>query len=109
MFTNLHFTSLPHEFSNLPFGGVGNSGLGSYHGHQSFKVFSHQKSVVVKTNYLDLPVRYPPYTSGKKSVLSMLMSPTLSLWFERLVHALGCKKNWVILGLLYLLLRKRNR
>ena len=46
---------------NLPFGGVGGSGMGSYHGKSSFDVFSHQKSVLHRGTWLDLPVRYPPY------------------------------------------------
>ena len=46
---------------NLPFGGVGSSGLGSYHGMASFDVFSHQKSVLYRGTWLDLPFRYPPY------------------------------------------------
>lgn len=49
--------------SELPFGGVGNSGMGSYHGYKSFETFSHQKSVLKKYNWIDLPLRYPPYTS----------------------------------------------
>lgn len=49
--------------SELPFGGVGNSGMGSYHGYKSFETFSHQKSVLKKSNWLDLPLRYPPYKS----------------------------------------------
>jgi aldehyde dehydrogenase (NAD+) len=46
---------------NLPFGGVGNSGQGAYHGKYSFDAFSHQKSVSKKGNWLDVPLRYPPY------------------------------------------------
>ncbi len=46
---------------NLPFGGVGGSGMGSYHGQNSFDVFSHQKSVLHRGTWLDLPLRYPPY------------------------------------------------
>ncbi|MFD2247337.1 aldehyde dehydrogenase [Pontibacter ruber] len=46
---------------NLPFGGVGSSGMGSYHGQQSFDLFSNQKSVVKRGTWLDLPLRYPPY------------------------------------------------
>ncbi len=46
---------------NLPFGGVGGSGIGSYHGQSSFDVFSHQKSVLKRGTWLDLPLRYPPY------------------------------------------------
>lgn len=44
--------------SYLPFGGVGDSGMGSYHGHQSFLTFSHQKSVLYKSKKLDLKFRY---------------------------------------------------
>lgn len=46
---------------NLPFGGVGTSGIGSYHGKNSFDAFSHRKSIVKSTPSLDLPLRYPPY------------------------------------------------
>ncbi|SIR16736.1 aldehyde dehydrogenase [Pontibacter lucknowensis] len=46
---------------NLPFGGVGESGVGSYHGQASFELFSNQKSVVHRGTWIDLPLRYPPY------------------------------------------------
>lgn len=46
---------------NLPFGGVGQSGIGSYHGKSSFNLFSHQKGVVHRGTWVDLPLRYPPY------------------------------------------------
>ena len=46
---------------NLPFGGVGNSGMGRYHGRESFEAFSHRRSVVVTPTWLDLPFRYMPY------------------------------------------------
>lgn len=51
------------HFSNhrLPFGGVGNSGIGAYHGKLSFETFSHRKSIVKKGTWLDLPMRYAPY------------------------------------------------
>lgn len=45
----------------LPFGGVGNSGIGSYRGKRSFLTFSHQKAVVKRKNWLDIPFRYAPY------------------------------------------------
>ena len=51
--------------SGLPFGGVGNSGMGSYHGRKSFDTFTHCRSVLTKANWLDLPMRYHPY-SGEK-------------------------------------------
>lgn len=46
---------------NLPFGGVGNSGMGNYHGKYGFDTFSHIKSIVDKKMWLDLPMRYHPY------------------------------------------------
>ena len=49
----------------MPFGGVGASGMGNYHGKQSFETFSHRKSVLTKSTWLDLPIRYAPYTDSK--------------------------------------------
>ncbi|HPE15396.1 MAG TPA: aldehyde dehydrogenase [Oscillospiraceae bacterium] len=48
--------------SRLPFGGVGASGMGAYHGKSSFDTFTHYKSIVKKAGRRDLPLRYPPYT-----------------------------------------------
>jgi aldehyde dehydrogenase (NAD+) len=53
---------LLHIASGMPFGGVGPSGMGSYHGKASFDAFTHHKTVVKKPWALDLKVRYPPYT-----------------------------------------------
>jgi len=58
---------------NLPFGGVGQSGLGSYHGKSSFDVFSHQKSIMKKTTWFDNPLRYPPY-KGKLKWLKKIIN-----------------------------------
>lgn len=62
---------------NLPFGGVGESGMGSYHGKEGFDTFSHQKSVLVKdfANFteLSLAVRYPPYSDRKMNVVNFLL------------------------------------
>lgn len=46
---------------NIPFGGVGNSGMGQYHGEESYKAFSHSRSVVETPTWIDLPFRYMPY------------------------------------------------
>ena len=46
---------------HIPFGGVGNSGMGGYHGEDSFRVFSHRRSVVTTGTWIDLPFRYMPY------------------------------------------------
>lgn len=56
----------------LPFGGVGNSGMGSYHGKASFDTFSHKKSVLKKSNLIDIPLRYPPY-KGKIKLLRKIL------------------------------------
>jgi aldehyde dehydrogenase (NAD+) len=47
---------------NLPFGGVGQSGIGSYHGKRSFDTFTHHKAVMRRGTWLDLKFRNPPYT-----------------------------------------------
>lgn len=47
--------------SRLPFGGVGHSGMGAYHGKRSFDTFVHQKAIVKKATWLDIPLRYAPY------------------------------------------------
>ena len=49
--------------SNMPFGGVGASGMGGYHGKVGFEAFSHLRSIVDKKTWLDLPMRYQPYKS----------------------------------------------
>ena len=58
--------------SALPFGGVGESGLGSYHGRAGFLTFSHQRSVLERPFWLDLPFRYPPY-KGKLGLVKWLL------------------------------------
>jgi len=55
----------------LPFGGVGASGMGAYHGKLGFDTFSHSKAVVKRGNWIDPPVRYAPYT-GKLKLLKLM-------------------------------------
>jgi aldehyde dehydrogenase (NAD+) len=57
---------------NMPFGGVGASGMGAYHGKSTFDVFSHRKSVLMKPFALDIPLRYPPYGNKLKWVKKIL-------------------------------------
>jgi len=57
---------------HLPFGGVGPSGMGAYHGKYSFDTFSHHKSVMHRQLRLDLPVRYPPYGAVKQQVIRQI-------------------------------------
>lgn len=52
----------------LPFGGFGQSGMGMYHGEWSFQTLSHTRPLFIRSNWLDLPLRYPPYTSFKTNV-----------------------------------------
>ncbi len=59
--------------SEMAFGGVGNSGMGSYHGKKSFETFSHEKSIVKKPNWIDLPIRYQPYTSLKQWLVRLFL------------------------------------
>jgi aldehyde dehydrogenase (NAD+) len=51
---------------DLPFGGVGDSGMGAYHGLASFEAFSHQKAVLYKGTMIDPSLRYPPYTENAR-------------------------------------------
>ena len=60
--------------SEMGFGGVGSSGMGSYHGKDGFEAFSHIKSIVDKKTWLDLPMRYQPYTNKLyKTLLHMFL------------------------------------
>ncbi|MCD8118331.1 MAG: aldehyde dehydrogenase [Lachnospiraceae bacterium] len=51
--------------SYMGFGGVGNSGMGSYHGKKSFETFTHEKSIMKKYTFMDMPLRYQPYSKIK--------------------------------------------
>lgn len=66
--TLMHITS-----DYLPFGGIGNSGIGNYHGEFGFLTFSHQKSVIEKTNWGEPNWKYPPYTDKKMHWLKKVM------------------------------------
>lgn len=65
--TMIHFSN-----KKLPFGGVGHSGIGAYHGQLSFDIFSHHKGVVKKATWIDLPLRYAPYKGKLASVKKIL-------------------------------------
>ncbi len=66
--TLMHITS-----DYLPFGGIGNSGIGNYHGEYGFLSFSHQKSVVERTTWGEPDWKYPPYTDKKMKWLKRVM------------------------------------
>lgn len=59
--------------SNMGFGGVGGSGMGAYHGKVGFDTFSHHKSIVDKKTWMDLPMRYQPYTKLYEKMLRMFL------------------------------------
>ena len=59
--------------SRMGFGGVGHSGMGSYHGKKSFDTFSHEKSIVQKSTWIDLPFRYMPYSSFKDWLVRLFL------------------------------------
>ncbi|MBA0765092.1 hypothetical protein Gotri_014350 [Gossypium trilobum] len=61
----------------LPFGGVGDSGMGAYHGKFSFDAFSHKKAVLYRGFACDAFVRYPPYTRGKLGLLRALFDGSI--------------------------------
>lgn len=65
-------TLMQFGVSSLPFGGVGDSGIGSYHGKASFDIFSHHKSVLQNSFWLDLKWRYAPY-KGKLPLIKKLL------------------------------------
>jgi aldehyde dehydrogenase (NAD+) len=59
--------------SNLPFGGVGNSGMGSYHGQAGFDNLSHLKTVMKRSFMFDLDLRYPPFSSKKLNLIKKIL------------------------------------
>lgn len=59
--------------SNLPFGGVGNSGMGAYHGQIGFDNFSHLKTVMKRSFFFDLDLRYPPFNSKKLGLIKKIL------------------------------------
>ncbi|MEE9408593.1 MAG: aldehyde dehydrogenase [Polaribacter sp.] len=65
--TTVHFVN-----HRLPFGGVGESGVGGYHGKKTFDTFSHSKGIVTRGNWLDLTIRYAPYTDKLKNLRTLL-------------------------------------
>ena len=66
--TMLHLT-----VPGLPFGGVGASGMGAYHGRAGFDTFSHRRSVLRRGTWIDPALRYPPYGEHKQKMLRKLM------------------------------------
>ncbi|ORX62348.1 aldehyde dehydrogenase [Hesseltinella vesiculosa] len=94
----------------LPFGGVGHSGMGGYHGDKTFETFTYERAVMAKNLRLEAlnRFRYPPYTSGKQSVLRMVLSTHPIVYYYKL-RRVGIKVNAFLLFLLILFIRLRRR
>jgi len=71
--TSINETVMQIASPYLPYGGIGSSGIGRYHGKKSFETFSNMRSVLVKSNLLDVWLRYPPYSKLKTRIVSFLM------------------------------------
>ena len=61
--TVIHLTN-----PRIPFGGVGGSGMGAYHGDESFRAFTHRKSIIKEATWIDLPIRFAPFKDKIKLV-----------------------------------------
>ncbi|ORY28000.1 Aldehyde/histidinol dehydrogenase [Naematelia encephala] len=94
---------------SLPFGGVGDSGWGSYHGYDGFRTFSHFKSIL-EIPYIFEPLmafRYPPITTIGKTVLKLLLSPTISfsrpvsVEDERTQRVKRKVRNWLVIAIVF--------
>ena len=80
----------------LPFGGIGNSGIGCYHGKSTFDLFTHYKPILTKSGWMDIPFRYPPVSILGAKIVKFL------LWLGRKeVTPLWIGKILLILGLVY--------
>ena len=84
---------------NLPFGGVGESGTGAYHGKFSFDTFSHKKGVLRRSFAGEVPARYPPYTPWKSRMLKALVNGNL---VEIILLLFGWTRPWSSSCTLYL-------
>ncbi len=65
----LMHVSNPH----LPFGGIGPSGIGAYHGQHTFQLFSHMKGYIKRSTWMDPPIAYPPYSKTKEKLIRKLL------------------------------------
>ncbi|KAL6642340.1 hypothetical protein ACP70R_020521 [Stipagrostis hirtigluma subsp. patula] len=83
--TSVHLTN-PH----LPFGGVGESGMGAYHGTFSFDAFSHKKAVLARSFGIETKARYPPYTPAKLKILKSVLKGNLVAMIQAV---LGCPRG----------------
>lgn len=81
---------MQYAVDTLPFGGVGGSGFGRYHGKYSFDNFSHEKVVVMRSFLVDFWFRYPPWTNQK---LQLIKAGLRFDYLAVVLIALGLKRN----------------
>lgn len=81
---------MQHVVDTLPFGGVGGSGFGRYHGKYSFDNFSHEKVVIMRSFFIDVWFRYPPWDDKK---LQLIKSALRFDYFKFVLIVLGLKKK----------------
>jgi len=94
--------------ADLPFGGVGASGMGSYHGERSMKSFSHEKAVLTKYSWIDqnplvkpaLAARYPPWTEARKFLATVITAPAFAAIKEHIESPTGTKLMLLLLVIL---------
>jgi len=90
---------------NLPFGGVGESGMGNYHGKFSYDTFSHQKAVVKRGYRIDPSQRYPPYSDMDQAILEGGMKPYIGHYYCLITDTLTDRKNIAIAAMATYILR----
>ena len=93
--------------SMLPFGGVGDSGMGAYHGHRTFDCFTHHKAVVKRSNFGDVPMRYPPYSVSDQKIMRSALRPHVATYYNLLVNLIFDKKNVALFLLCLYLIRSK--
>ena len=67
-------TVIQFASQHLPFGGIGPSGFGRYHGKKSFETFSNMRSVIIKSNLFDITLRNPPYSKFNTNIIKRFMN-----------------------------------
>jgi aldehyde dehydrogenase (NAD+) len=88
--------ALSNDSQGLPFGGVGHSGCGAYHGKRTLTTFTHKKGVFVNSTAMDPPVRYPPYTPFKQNAMRKMLS------IRKMPSLSGAASIAVLLALLFI-------
>ena len=66
-------SAIPKEVNGMPFGGVGSSGMGAYHGRRTFETFVHLKPEMTQSSWLDWPFRYPPFSRLRTALLGLMI------------------------------------